>query len=79
MTTLELRILAYVQEQCDANRPPYHHHIRQRFSPEPTTHVVNALWSRGLLARTSYGRKGAHRPFLITEQGRAAVRPQMAE
>lgn len=77
MTSLEYRILQYIAERCDMNSPPMHHHIRARFAPEGTSHIVNSLWSRGLLARTSYGRKGAHRPFLITERGRAEIRPKM--
>lgn len=77
MTSLEYLILQYITEQCDAGRPPKHEHIRNRFAPDSTHHIVNSLWSRGLLARSSYARKGAHRPFVITEQGRAALRPKM--
>lgn len=77
MTDLEYRILLYVKEQCDMFRPPFHHHIRIRFMPESTVHVVNSLWSRGYISRTAYGRKGAHRPFLITDLGRKAVSPGM--
>lgn len=79
MTSLEYRILQYIAEQCDAvpSRPPMHHHIRNRFAPEGTNHVVNSMWSQGLLARTSYSRKGAHRPFVITQKGREALRPSM--
>ncbi len=75
MTSLEYRILQYIKEQCDAARPPMQHHIRNRFGGESTHHVVNSLWSRGYLARSIYSRKGAHRPYLITDKGRAVLKP----
>lgn len=78
MTTLERMILKYVAEQCDMARPPRHYHIANRFAPESTTHIVNALWAQGYLARPCYGRKGSHRPFIITENGRAMLREAVA-
>lgn len=75
MTSLEFRILQYIKEQCDMfpARPPYRHHVANRFAPEGTSPVLDSLWQRGFLARTSYGRKGSRRPFLITDKGRQVL------
>lgn len=73
MTSLELRILDYINRQCNQGKPPMLHNIVRRFEPDPVRHTVNSLWTRRLLSRTPIVRKGAHRGFILTEQGKALV------
>ena len=77
MTNIEYRILQYVLEQGALGIAPMQHHIRARFTPEQTAHVVNSLHSRKLLMRAAYGRRYAHRGYIITDEGRAALAPKM--
>ena len=74
MTSLELRIHSTTSTgSAYRESPPMLHNIVRRFEPDPVRHVVNALWTQRLLSRTPIVRKGAHRGFVLTEQGKAVV------
>ena len=73
MTSLEYRILEYVDRQCRMGHPPFLDTIVKRFEPDGVRHTVNALWTQKLLAKTPRVRKGAHRGFVLTEAGKATI------
>ncbi len=77
MTSLEYRILQYIEKRNEQGPPPLIDHIRRYCEPDSVTHVVNRLWAQNLITQGPRARKWAHRGFVLTEKGREALRPAM--